>query len=135
MSFDLKAELRSNLLLQFLDRLILELLYGSAAGADQVVMVLTFCNMLVAGLTIAKVYLPGDTRFGKELQSPVHRGKAYGGVLRPDLHIEFFGTQVAVRGKKTFKNQISLTGGLEPFCGNKILELFLLGTFHKHASN
>lgn len=44
---NLEPELLGNFLLQFFNRLVLELLHGSTAGADKVIMVLAFSNMLV----------------------------------------------------------------------------------------
>jgi hypothetical protein len=89
--------------------------------------VLTFGHMLVAGLAVAELDLPGNPRFGEELQCPVNRGVADPRILGTKFQIELLDTHVAVRGEKGVEDHIALAGGLEPLGGNKLAEYLFLG--------
>lgn len=118
---------RGHIVLQLLDGLVLELDDGAAPGTDQVVVVLTFGHVLVAGLTVAELHLPGDARFREQLEGAVDRGVTNVRVLCPELEVQLLDAQVAVGGEEGIKNDIPLAGRLEPVLGDVIMEdlLFL----------
>ena len=85
-----------NLDLELFNVFVFELGNGAAAGADQVVMVLSFRHMLVAGLTVTELDFPGNARLGEELESTVYRRIADTRVLCPELQIELFEAHMPV---------------------------------------
>jgi hypothetical protein len=67
---------RCHFVLEPLYGLVLEFHYGAAAGADQMVMVLSLPHRLVAGLAIAKLDFTGNALLGKKFECTVDRGVA-----------------------------------------------------------
>jgi hypothetical protein len=120
--------------LKILDGIVMEFRNGAAAGADQMVVVLPFSYVFVAGLTVAELDFPGYPRFGKELQGSIDRGIADVRMLRPEPQIELFDAHVPLGGKKRIKDDIPLTGGLESLAGNELLKNHFLGFFQAGTS-
>ena len=99
-----------NFILQLFYGLVREFPHLTAAGAEQVVVMFPLGHMLVACLAIPKVYLTGNARFRKQLQSPVHRCIAYIRMPGAKFQIQFLDTHVCIGGEETVQDNVPLPG-------------------------
>jgi hypothetical protein len=121
-------------ILKFFDSIVPEFRNGAAERADKVVMVLTFSHMFIAGLTIAELDFAGNARLGKKFQSTVDRGITNVRMPGPELQIKLFDAHMPFGRKKRIEDNIALTGGLEPFTRNELLEYLFFGFFQTGTS-
>ena len=80
----------SYLILKFFNSFIFKLYYAVTTGADEMIMVFTGYNMLIAGLAVMQQNFPSKTCLGKELESAVHCSVADTGIAQFYFKIELF---------------------------------------------
>jgi len=127
---DKEAITGGHITLKLLYGFVLELDNGPAMGTDQVIMVLPFGNMLVAGLTVTELDFAGDPRFGEKLQRAVDRRITDPRVFGPEFQVELFDAHVTVRGEERIEYHVPLPRRLQPLGRDKLAENLFLGPFH-----
>ena len=82
------------LVLKTFNCLILKLDNSLAAGADQVIMVLTCQLMFIAGLTIRQGHLASQTCLDEQLERTVNSSLSNAGVGSLDLKVQLLNTEM-----------------------------------------
>jgi hypothetical protein len=116
-----------DLFLQHLDVLVFEFDDFSAAGADQMIVVVHVIDEFIAGVAAAKLMLLREAALAEEVECSIDGGKADGPVDLLDLLVEFLGGDVPLGLQKHLEDHISLLGNLEVVLGDVFLKnLFLV---------
>jgi hypothetical protein len=122
--------------LQFFNRFIFKLRNRTAAGTDEMVVMLAFGDMFISGLSVSETHLMGNPRLGKKLQSPAHRGITDARVPGPQFPVQFLHTHVPLRGKEKIKDDIPLSRGFQALPDNELPEdFFFLLAFQTFPPN
>jgi hypothetical protein len=130
MAFYIKTVASGDIILQLLDGFVFKLDHRIATGADQVIVVLPFHNMFIAGLSIVQQHFPGQSGLDKQLERTIDRGAADSGVGGLDFKIQLFNADMLVGGKEKIENNVTLAGGAKAFADGKPTESVLFFEDH-----
>jgi hypothetical protein len=101
--------------LEGLKRPILEFNYLSATQADQMVMMPSFRNRLISGLSVTKFPLGRQAETGEELQSAINRYIADFGIRFDDLGVNLGKAPMPRRIQEDIEDFFPGFGRLQPF--------------------
>ena len=106
-----------------LDRLQLsrkELDDPATLRADHMIVMLVLVVMFVVGNAVTETNFARESGFGQQLQRSVDRGLPDAGVFPFDEPVEILTGKMLFRPQEDIKNQVALSGALEPF----LLDMF-----------